>query len=42
MQMLIYAADTDDRKSVTGYLFQINGGTIYLEQQKQATVALSN
>lgn len=36
-----YAADIDDRKSTTGYIFKMNGGAISWGLRKQAVVAQS-
>ena len=36
-----WASDKNDRKSTTGYLFQVNGSTISWQSKKQPTVALS-
>lgn len=36
-----WAADTDERKSTTGYVFTMNGGAISWRTKKQPTVALS-
>ena len=37
-----WASDPDTRRSTTGYVFQINGGTIAWATQKQRTIALSS
>lgn len=37
-----WAADTDDRKSCTGYVFKLQGGAISWASKKQHTVALSS
>jgi hypothetical protein len=36
-----YAADTDTRKSTTGYVFTLNGGAITWSSKRQPTVAAS-
>ena len=36
-----WAGDLDDRKSTSGYLFQISGGAITWKSKKQSSVALS-
>jgi len=37
-----WAADTDDRRSTSGYMFVLSGGSIAWATQKQRTVALSS
>ena len=39
--MLTTLADIDDRKSVSGYVFILNGGAISWSSKKQSCVALS-
>lgn len=37
-----WAADLDERKSTTGYVFTLNGGAISWSSKKQPTIALSS
>ncbi|GJQ79275.1 hypothetical protein Trydic_g5518 [Trypoxylus dichotomus] len=37
-----WAGDQEDRKSTTGYLFKVYGGTICWSTKKQSTVAMSS
>ena len=37
-----YAGDTDDRKSCTGYVFQVNSAPVSWRSKKQAVVTLSS
>ena len=39
-QMLTWAGDTDDRKSISGYLFQLSGAAVSWSSKKQTCVAL--
>jgi hypothetical protein len=39
---LDWASDPDTHRSTTGYVFQINGGSIAWATQKQRTIALSS
>ncbi|XP_062708202.1 uncharacterized protein LOC134288194 [Aedes albopictus] len=37
-----WASDTEDRKSVTGYLFKVYGSTVSWASRKQPTVSMSS
>ena len=37
-----FASNKDDRRSVTGYLVQLNGSTVAWKSKKQTSTTLSN